>query len=241
MSICRLCHKDAELCDSHIIPEFIFKPCYDDKHRMRILTTNATFQKRYRIMPQKGPREKLLCKQCELKFSRWERYASQILFHKMSAQPHAYKDAFVVPGVDYGIFKLFQLSLLWRAGVSKLHDFNLVKLGPHEEKIRLMLFEENPGRCYEYGCVIMRSKGLPKEFEEVVMMPEMIKIESHRCVRFILNGFFWIYFVSSHTNRIPYPRIFMTEQGELPIGWDHNMSLKFFKQLADDFHRAGVI
>lgn len=37
-------------------------------------------------------------------------------------------------GLEYSPFKLFALSVLWRAGVSSLKDFEQVSLGPHEIK-----------------------------------------------------------------------------------------------------------
>ncbi len=52
---------------------------------------------------------------------------------------------------DYATFKLFHLSVLFRASVSSLSTFQEVNLGAlHEERIRQMLLNEDPGKDWEY-------------------------------------------------------------------------------------------
>jgi hypothetical protein len=43
-----------------------------------------------------------------------------------------------ISGLNYEQFKLFQLSVLWRAGVSSHQFFDKVKLGQHAEELRLL-------------------------------------------------------------------------------------------------------
>ena len=50
MALCRLYLRDTNLIDSHIIPEFMYKPLYNEEHRFNILGRNAVVQKR----PTKG-------------------------------------------------------------------------------------------------------------------------------------------------------------------------------------------
>jgi hypothetical protein len=68
-SICRLCGNDAELCDSHIVPEFLYKPLYDGKHR----TLHARGDLTSKRLVQKGLRERLLCVECERRIGEIER------------------------------------------------------------------------------------------------------------------------------------------------------------------------
>jgi hypothetical protein len=37
---CKLCLKEKELCHSHIIPEFFYKPLYTDKHKFLAIPSN---------------------------------------------------------------------------------------------------------------------------------------------------------------------------------------------------------
>src|SRR5262249_44127067 len=60
---CALCHRTDPLCDSHVIPEFIYKPLYNNEHRMvGWRATEAGLKHEY---VQKGLREQLLCATCE--------------------------------------------------------------------------------------------------------------------------------------------------------------------------------
>ena len=51
---------------------------------------------------------------------------------------------YVLGGIDYGRFRLYGLSILWRMGASRLPVFSAVKLGPHQEHLRGALLREDP-------------------------------------------------------------------------------------------------
>ena len=62
---CRLCTLDRGLRNSHIIPESLYKPLYDKKHRAVHLTDFKGTNDYKKLKPlQKGLREKLLCNEC---------------------------------------------------------------------------------------------------------------------------------------------------------------------------------
>jgi len=210
-SKCKLCQKERELQKSHIIPEFMFKPLYDDKHRIISMSTKEEVKDRY---IQKGIREYLLCKECEERFSKLETYAADLIFQKVIFTEKN-ENSIIVKNVDYNIFKLFQLSILWRASISQLKEFKEVYLGPHEEKIRNLLLNNNPDDPHQYCCMIFYSSTIPLSID-LLLMPDMVRIEKHRCYRFILNGLFWIYFVSSHTDSLP-EQLYLSRDGTLPI------------------------
>ena len=64
---CFLCLSEATLRASHVVPEFFYKPMYDEKHRF--FTVSSDPERRDR-MHQKGVRESLLCDDCEGRFAR---------------------------------------------------------------------------------------------------------------------------------------------------------------------------
>ena len=66
---CRLCGSDDEpLRNSHILPEFLYRPLYNEKgHMLAIREPDATHRPTERI--QKGIREKLFCECCEQYFN----------------------------------------------------------------------------------------------------------------------------------------------------------------------------
>jgi len=87
----------------------------------------------------------LLCKECEGIINRFETYFSNAWYKQEKCPNKVNNSAVQVTGLDYTLFRLFHLSILWRASVSKREEFSRVQLGPHEEKIRHMIFAGDPG------------------------------------------------------------------------------------------------
>ena len=100
------------------------------------------------------------------------------------------------------MFKLFQLSILWRASISNEEIFAGVKLGPHEETIRNMILNNDPGRPYEYGCALYSSEGT-KSLETIIWPPRRFRFAGLICYQFFFFGFEWIYIVSKRLTKIP--------------------------------------
>ncbi len=222
---CNLCLRDTALRDSHIIPKFMHRPLFDQSGRFFESSTDPKIDSR---ISQNQLKQKLLCPVCEQKIGKWEKYASEVLFQK-SSEPKQIGIAKVFSGIDYKKFKLFQLSLLWRASVSSLPFFINVDLssGPHEEKIRYMLINENPGKYYEYGCILFfpEDKNL-RSIVDVILKPVAFRFESFRGYRFCLNGLFWHFITSSHSDKFPYREGFLQENGDLPLLPDFNRMAK---------------
>lgn len=194
--VCRLCNRTRQLCNSHVIPEFFFKAAYDELHRAIEVTATPT-QRRFL---QKGYREKLLCKPCEERINKFEKYVYDLWFKKKILPKTIYSPYIAVKGIDYQKFKLFHLSVLWRASVSSLPQFSLVGLGPHEEKIRDLILNETSGDENRYGffgfVLVDNNNNL---VDGPIMQPISSKIEAHRVFIFIFGGCQWFYFTSSHT------------------------------------------
>lgn len=130
---CALCLEESDLRQSHIIPEFMYKSLYDEINRFHVL---SVIPEKSNWKEQKGLRERLLCGKCEQKLSVWERYASLVLKGGIPLTHRREGSIIHLSGVDYKQFKLFQLSILWRASVSTLQFFEKVQLGEHAEIIR---------------------------------------------------------------------------------------------------------
>jgi len=226
---CALCLIENELCDSHIIPEFFYKPLYDEKHRMNIIPLSSEQRKKYE---QKGIREKLLCQRCEGQISKYESYARKVFFGGTELIYYQ-GNPITILNINYTYFKLFQLSLLWRASVSQHIFFNQVSLGPHENRIREMIYYEKPGVHMEYPCAIMGIfRTEQKELlDDLVMPPDLVRHDGHRIYRFVLGGCFWFFFVSSHTFSIPLNEFILNQEGIIRIplrnfaGTDYCMGL----------------
>lgn len=150
--VCALCLQPGPLQNSHIIPEFLYALLYDEKHRYNVLSVQHGEPNR---IEQKGARERLLCLACERLLNGYETYASLVIKGGAKGISYRREGAIVfLQGIDYAKFKLFQLSVLWRAGVSSLPFFGHVQLGPHQEQLRKMVYTGDPGRSAEYPFII---------------------------------------------------------------------------------------
>lgn len=176
--ICAFCRQVRLLRNSHIIPEFLYRTLYDEKHRFKAYRSDRTPGV---IREQKGMRERLLCDDCEQKFCKYEQFASDFFqgtlraFEDTSQPTIRYgkaltfsrftitasnaalttsktPNAIQAQGLDYVRLKLFLLSLLWRMGASKLDFFQQVELGRHQENLRELLLKNDPGEPDQYAC-----------------------------------------------------------------------------------------
>jgi hypothetical protein len=230
---CTLCGDVSLRRQSHIIPEFLYKDLYDDKHRWVGLRPN-----RGPHPQQKGIREYLLCDSCEGRLSIWESYAAAKLpdppdfaLQRGSRQ--------VFPDVDYERFKLFQLSLIWRASVARHRTFYRVELGPHEERIRQMLLEETPGEPWDYGCLMLvPSAG---KLDRICLPFLPVRYQGHQVYCLLARGLIWSFFVSSHLKQFRGAEDFLSEQGELIIRAYKDTSEEMMRKLGSKLRQAGCL
>jgi len=193
MGQCKLCLKVKPLQNSHIIPELVFKPLYDDKHRFLGLHGDTG---KYSI-EQKGFRERLLCEECEKIFQPYEHYFS-ILWYKSYPLPNPVNDWCVErKGFDFEPFYRFHLSILWRASVAQRSEFSAVALGPFEEPLRQFLLGAAASLQFEptvHGMILR----FPQTHEIWNGLRPPLRF-SHNGVTgytFVFGGCSWIYYVS---------------------------------------------
>ncbi len=193
---CSLCLNERVLRNSHIIPEFLYSPGYDEKHRLIKIQKN-TQKTNYE---QKGLREKLLCDKCEtLLNDRFEKYFDNLWrnnFPKVASGSEL-----VFKKLDYTRFKLFLLSILWRASVSKKDAFRKISLGDkHENNIRKMILENNPSNpeIYPVMAQILVHPETNIAIEGVIMSPITNRFDGKISYTFLFGGCSWNYVVSSH-------------------------------------------
>lgn len=237
---CRLCREEKPLRKSHIFPEWLYKSLYDKKHhRFNVISTNT---KKKRSTRPTGIYEKLFCDQCEGKLGLWEGYARNIFY---CTQLGLIEDArkIIFSKVQYAPFKLFQMSLLWRTSITSRPEVPRIDLGRHNERIRMMLLDEQPGKPYEYGVILLLPSIDQNLMQQFMYPPELIpsRIDSHTAYRAIFGGIFWIFIVSNHSKRLSNKSVFLTEDGQLPIFKVGKEALGFMRKLALNFSAAGML
>ena len=237
---CALCQQTKPLCDSHIIPEFFYKKLYDSEHSYFFVSTDPSKGAESR---RKGIYEKLLCTSCEKQIGSFEDYSSKVLSGNVTIDDSHRPNWIVLRNLDYTKFKLFQISLLWRAGVSARKEFSKCDLGPHGERMRIMLLNGQPGEPYEYGCFIFFFPTAQKEMQRIVYPPELAKskINGHRCYLAVFGGLMWVYLVSKHTKSFRHGDVFLSKEGDQPIFNIGITGMKWAIQLADDMKSTGKL
>lgn len=196
---CRLCQEPSPLVRSHIIPEFIWKRTYGpDGATMSVPPAGA----RLRVL-RKGLRERLLCEGCERILKRYEDYFAQVWFqdHPLPTELPPGIDSARLDGLDYHRFKLFHLSVLWRAHCAEGPEFSEINVGDrHEIRLRKMLYEGEAGADTEYplsATLILRANS--REIAvDLIGAPSASRLEGHRICTTIYAGCAWSVVVSSH-------------------------------------------
>lgn len=235
---CRLCHELNPLRRSHIIPEFLYSSMYDEIHRFHILSTN---QEKLNRLAQKGIREKLLCEICEQKLSKWESYASQLFSGTTSVFVERVGNLWHLSELDYSSFRLFQLSVLWRASVSSIDFFKNISLGNHEEKIRRLLMSNDTGLPWQYGCVMCGLIDDKAVLTDLMIQPDRFKLHGHTAYRFVFGGFMWIYLASNHTPPAPIQSAFLSSAGTMTILMKNIESVEYFERLPIELFEQGKV
>ena len=211
---CKLCLSTSKLCNSHIIPEWCYKAMYDDKHRGRSGKIDITAEADLRwVMSyfQKGFREFLLCSDCELLLSKTERW-----FAEFWCNWSGWKDwkenikneinHCTIAGADYRKFKLFHLSILWRASIARGEPFQEVSLGPYEETLRTMLINGDAGTPYSfpvYGTLLTGHDGNLQR--RLMYSPVRSKYNNTTLYFFVFAGCEWLYVLSDHIDKVSEP------------------------------------
>ena len=236
-SKCRLCLKGAELCKSHVIPEFFYEQMklYDSKHRCNILSTKPG---RHFPPVQKGIRERLLCKGCEGKFSEWENYARRALYGGECIEITTNDRKGFECTVGYRKYKLFQLSILWRVGISTQAAFSSVELGKHEDVLRRMLHGGEPGATDAYGCVILRSTKYTDFTSKLIHCAGMSSVDGVDCVTLLLDPGFWVFLLSESPIDPRWKELFLQDSRRLRILKKDIDPNGYIERLALDFYRA---
>ena len=214
---CKLCEKDRPLGKSHIFPEWLYTPIYDED--------GGIFDRSMRKIRNRRTRpvvlyERLFCEECEQRIGKWEGYAHDVFFGDDPRLKLAdLGSRFVVSGVKYAPFKLFQMSLIWRASISNRPEVHRINLGPHAERLRKILMEACPGENHKYGSILFfPSLSIQQMTQDFIDPPERApyKFHGHTAYRGIFGGVIWMFIVSNHSEVLP-NEMFLSENGRLPF------------------------
>jgi hypothetical protein len=164
MATCKLCKRERELRNSHIIPEFMYQNLYGTNQKKFYQSTiNLNNEKDSPIKShQKGIRELLFCDECETLLSKYENYAAEIIYAKnkrskvkITEEKEGVNQVFLYKYIDfsYNEFKIFLLSILYRVIISS--SFYSPPLPEAMvEKLRTAILSEEPLNYDDFGCLM---------------------------------------------------------------------------------------
>jgi hypothetical protein len=213
-AICALCRQVRVLRKSHVIPEFMFTSLYDEKHRFYSISNIASKPNRFL---QKGPREKLLCDECEQRISLYESYASNVFFGNAASKPVRIPTGFLFTGLDYKPLKLFFLSLLWRLGTTSIRELKGAELGPHQEHVRALLGADDPADFLTYPAMVTALTFDQKHIPDLIVPPLHSRIEGRRVWAVVISGFLLHFVVSNRKPAEHFWGGFLRENGDFPL------------------------
>lgn len=214
---CRLCGEEKKLIKSHIVPEGFYKNMYDDKNRLFLSSQSRNDF----ITMQKGQREELLCKECDSNLigNKYDKYGIQVIRDRLHIQPFTDNEKEIWVGLDYNKFKIFLLSVLWRAHIAqKFHkgitldkdiETLIVKaiksgLAPRETVIPIV------------GISLVDPKNRASKCDEIITNGNTYTrsgLENSKTCIIIFGGYAWTFIVPNAEINDPQEEFFLKENG----------------------------
>jgi len=155
--ICKLCLKDADLCDSHYVSKAVYALLRANGDQPIMMTAS------FATLTDRQVKKPLLCLDCEQRFSKHgENYALSLvnrddnIFKALelinAAEPRQSADGFLTyfskeAGIDNDQLAYFAVSTVWRGAIASWNTSSRtatggLQLGKHEESMRRYLLGE---------------------------------------------------------------------------------------------------
>lgn len=198
--VCRLCLQEMKLIKAHVISKFLFKEIIVGK---KLLEVNLNNLKEKRVVQDTAYDYNILCRECDSLINKYETYSARAVYNEQLRDYYEVNvdgvKSIILKGIDYKKFKLFLLSNLWRASVSKERNFKIIQLGTkHEERIRRMILDSDPGEEDEYPCWLFKMDKSVDRFTKTIAPPTRLKQNSNTSYVFLINEYFYWYNISPY-------------------------------------------
>lgn len=238
---CKLCLNELLLLKkSHIIPDFVYRKSgmYNEKHKVNVFNPQELLEGKAPSFQQSGAYDSnILCARCDNEIiGKYEKYASSILTNGnlSSYRPSSQHQAYLIcENIDYRLFKLFLLSILFRSAISKHSLFEGILLLPENlEELRLMVYEGEPGSNDKFPFIVGLMDTTAVGTDTIISPISTIvggSEKNRRHHRFIFGGMAYAFLEG-----IPLPRpLAFNETGRLAVRkFTEEQSLHFLRVMA---------
>jgi hypothetical protein len=196
----------------------------DNLNRVVLIPMNNLTRRKF---IQAGISEKgMLCSRCDNDLlGKLERYAAAVVYGGTDVGDLKITRAMGPDGVkslklenlDYSKFKLFILSILWRAHHSRNKFFNKVNVGEHEDILRKMLLSGDAGIDTEYKIGMIALKDSFGNLTRIMADPETKKLEDSWFAGFLINGIIYYIDLDFENGFIMLKARYLKQSGEMEI------------------------
>lgn len=198
----------------------MYNGMFDENHKLILQPfRQGEIEKREVKRPSEGEYEGgLMCDECDNKLlgHYFEDYASRAIYGgKLSSEEcPAFQKCINQDGIgfikcqkiNYHKFKLFLLSVLWRASISTRPFFSEISLpSENEEEIREMILSRNAGEAWKYPifiCTYANYQELPKSL--IAQPREIMATDELRLYLFMINGYFYFFYINKTAEVLPH-------------------------------------
>jgi len=201
----------------------MYQDIFDEKNRLHFIKSEKGLIQRQGLRQSGEFESNILCHDCDNKIlGKLDRYASltlyegneKILENRITKNGTKY---IYSAEIDYTYFKLFLLSILWRASISNRLFFKEVQLGPYEDQIRQMILNNDPGEQMQFPCLIITYLNLKDYPKNLVAQPSRIRKNGGTVYRFLIGGMIYIYYITKSTIPKWLADIAINPNGEMKI------------------------
>jgi hypothetical protein len=201
--VCKLCLQEKLLLKkSHIIPDFMYRDgkIYHDDHTIHLIDFGKSLEGKVVSsgIQRSGEYEgNILCRECDGGIIKdYEEYAKKVLFggnlNKVPIYSRSQNEV-LIRNIDYAKFKLFFLSILWRAGISRRPFFKEITIeSEKEEELREMILSGNPKDNMDNSMLFMLDSGTDLKLKQYLGQP--VSGKDKRSFLFVFPGILVFYF-----------------------------------------------
>jgi hypothetical protein len=204
----------------------MYKGLFDENHF--IAPFDLIKFERKKLLPNGYYDSNILCENCDnVILGNLESYASFVIwggqgnpdyYPRFEKRINNLNQRFLhLTNLDYKKFKLFLLSIVWRASVSRNRIFEFVSLGEHEDLIRKMLIENNPGSINDYPVGIFILTQNDRGPTKMISNPIPIKNDKILSYHFLINGLVINYSIAGQADKELYDHITIKENNTMDI------------------------
>lgn len=174
---CRLCLAaidNSNRCDAHILPRGLLKAMSPEEFGTLLLV--GTDMGKKKRAPTGSYDQDILCRKCDNQLGVYDDYALSFI-NTSRLVDHPSGVGWTISNVDHRKLKLFCMSYLWRASITRRKEFSGVSLGnKHEEKIRQLILAVDAGSPDDYTTTFAKFSSLD-DSAGGVLFPALTRIK----------------------------------------------------------------